>query len=115
MKTPTRPDRRGPGIGAGRARMTDEVKDVNHAVPYCLAVERFADGNGLHERRGAAMHLLDGVLAIVCVKVTPRYFIETLSPTGKDDSREETLSVVRRIHFLILDALAGFGEPCMLP
>jgi len=36
---------------------------------------RFADGNGLHERRGAAIHLLDGVLAIACIEVTPHYFI----------------------------------------
>lgn len=63
-------DRRGPGVGAGRGLMPGEVKDVHHALPYRLTVERLVDGYGLDERRRPAVHALDGFLELVRLVIT---------------------------------------------
>lgn len=54
-------DRRRPGIGTRGLRMAREVEDVDGAFPYCFAFEHLVHWNALRERRGTAMHLLDGI------------------------------------------------------
>jgi len=56
---------RRPGIGASRDPMTGEIEDVHHAFPYHPAFKRLTDRNGLRQRRGAAVHFLDGFAQLV--------------------------------------------------
>src|SRR5258708_7113698 len=58
-------DWRGPGISAGCGRMPGQMEDVHDAFPYGLALEGFADGYGLGERRRAAVHALHGLLELI--------------------------------------------------
>jgi hypothetical protein len=41
--------------------MAGKVEDVHHAFPYGLAFECLADGDGLGEPRGTAVHALDSL------------------------------------------------------
>src|SRR6266496_3047225 len=51
-------NRRGPGVGAGRGRMPDQVEDVHHALPYGLALESLVDWHRLSECRRACARRL---------------------------------------------------------
>ena len=47
--------------------MPGEVKDVHHNFPYRLTKECLANGHGLGERRGAAVHILDGLFELIAL------------------------------------------------
>ena len=55
--------------------MPGEVEHMHHAFPYRLTFECLADRNGLGERRGAAVHVLDGLFEVTWIL---RHLAETL-------------------------------------
>jgi len=59
--------------------MSGQVEDVHHAFPYHLTLECLANGHGLGERRGAAVHALNGFAELVdfyfshvCLSITAK-------------------------------------------